>query len=243
MKRFCLLIVLVGLLGVPTAQAGGAPNFEMTEISPNPFYPLVRDGFKDEARVRYRPTQEMTFTARVRNPEGRMIRNVSLGQEGGWWHVWSWNGRTDEGDVVAREGRYEITLIGRADGQRIAKSRIVRVDTKTVRRWGSRTKRGVQTSYRDRKGNCQFWAYSGNLDLDCWGGDYALARWGLTLPRNTTKTGWSVRGRKGCCAEGVIQKDGWKATPRRMTIEVRVTRWSAYTVNRVKVTYQYLDRI
>jgi hypothetical protein len=110
-----------------------------------------------------------------------------------------------------------------------------------VHRWvgHSKERRGVDTSRRANRGSCHFSSLSGDLTLDCWGGRYALAKYTFGLPGDARDVHHSDRGSVGCCNFGGKISRSWNTTRNgNLAYLVRVTGWRAYTVRRVRVSYE-----
>ena len=63
-----------------------------------------------------------------------------------------------------------------------------------------------------------------------------MARYGFSLPSNATNVTWKAVGERGCCDNGLVQKTAWR-TGDHFDVQVRVTDWAMYTVDRATVTY------
>jgi hypothetical protein len=100
-------------------------------------------------------------------------------------------------------------------------------------RWKTKTRTGTNTSSRARSSGCYFDGYSGSLQLDCWGGSYAEARYRFSLPADARNVSRSISGSINCCRPGTASRR-WSGN----TAIVHVTNWRAYTVRRVTIDYQ-----
>lgn len=217
-------------------------------VSPSTFYPLVRDGHRDTTTMRYYLNQKASVTAIVtKNSTGNRVRRIELGTQFKGRHSWSWNGRNNNGDKV-RAGGYTITISGRnAESSRDSVSRRVTVDTATVTRRVTKKKWGDEGA-RATSGNCYATrdTYYGTTDLDCWGGNYAKASYGFTLPGNAYDVTWGMNGEKtggDVCCNGYISRDGTRTSSTHFRITATVTGWRAYEVWSARVTYSYKARI
>jgi FlgD Ig-like domain len=98
-------------------------NFELkprlvtiTSIRPNPFFPLVRDGYKDITTVRFHleassnPTIVQIFRANRRGECcGRRIRRQNLEDQAIGDRTYEWNGRRGDGTKV-RKGKFFVRI-------------------------------------------------------------------------------------------------------------------------------------
>lgn len=113
--------------------------------------------------------------------------------------------------------------------------------TDRVHQWVGRSKerRGVDTSRRAHRGDCRFNSLFGDLTIDCWGGRYGLAKYTFGLPGDARDVHHSERGSIGCCDLGGRISKNWNTTRNgNLAFLVRVTGWRAYTVRRVRVSYE-----
>jgi flagellar hook assembly protein FlgD len=219
---------------------------DRVSVSPETFYPRVRDGFRDTTRIRYRLSERAKVVATVVNRDGRIVRRAKLGYQAGHagWatgrHHWRWNGRNKAGAKVA-VGRYFVEITGRTvQGATRSVRRSVKVTTDVVTRRDSVIKAGVSTSSTDKTNDCYVERYlRPELQLDCWGGAYAEATYLFKIPRNAFDVRWGVSGYQGCCDEGTITKTATRVKPHLVRVHVKVTNWRQYTVRRVGVFYKH----
>lgn len=215
-------------------------GLEIRRVRPSTFYPTVRDGFKDSVDVTYWVSERADMSYVVRDRDGRKVAARSLGSRGGGVHSFRWNGRDDDGEPVDPD-RYRIEV--RADNGSITTARTtVTATSDVVSRRGYKEVRGTDTSRRAKRGNCFIRGYSGELTLDCWGGAFAHADYGFSVPSNAKNLRYEVRGSQGCCDRGRIDFSGRRVSARRYTVGVHVTYWRAYTVRKVELRYTYQVR-
>ena len=100
----------------------------------------------------------------------------------------------------------------------------------------SSTRSGTETSSRSRQGPCYLDGFYGELQLDCWGGRYAIAHYHFELPGDARSVDTGASGYLGCCSQGRVSKD-WSRSGNDWTYTVTVTGWRAYTVRRVHMDY------
>ena len=89
---------------------------KITSIAPNPFYPLVRDGFRDKTTVRFHleassdPTIVRIYRA-TRQGEccGKRIRQQNLQDQAIGNRTYEWNGRKGDGTMVS-PGKFFVRI-------------------------------------------------------------------------------------------------------------------------------------
>ena len=72
-------------------------------VSRDTFYPFVRDGYQDDVMFRWRQERGARASISVVNADGRTVRTATPYVYRGR-NNWSWNGKKDNGDLVARGG-------------------------------------------------------------------------------------------------------------------------------------------
>jgi hypothetical protein len=213
-------------------------------LSPATFYPYVREGFRDRARLAFSLNKEANLWVVVRNTRGNLVRRVDLG--GRSQGVWDWNGRTDGGSL-APVGRYRVTLEARALGELRRATREVRIGRGFRTRYDSKSFCGgcgpgiVETS-----GNCfiefdRF--YDGDIFLDCWGGNYAITTWVFRIPASAFNIRKSIRGEVMCCAPGEVASAGVRRNARTYVVAAGVSGYRAWDIRSVRIRYAYRVRI
>jgi hypothetical protein len=213
-------------------------------ISPARFYPYVRDGFRDRARIAFSLNKQAYTTITIRTLRGRTVRRVVLG----WVNSssWSWNGRNARGARVA-VGRYRVTVSVRARGETKKRMREVVV----ARGWRTRN---VSKSFCGACGpgivatapGCFVTAnYSrdGDVLLDCWGGEYAIVTWRFRVHPRAFNIRKSISGQVGCCAPGEVASAGERNGPRTYTVAAGVSDWRSWNIFSVRIRYSYRVRI
>lgn len=219
------------------------PTLTVLGVRPSPFYPTVRDGFRDTVTVRYRIDQRASVSYKVFNSDGRQIANNTAGRRSAGANSFTWNGRNNAGDPVTK-GRYriEVTATNNEGGSTTARPVAVVATTDVVTKRGSDYWRGTATDRRSKRGNCFFRGYDGELTLDCWAGNYARAEWDFRVPKTATNVRYRIYGHSNCCDRGSIKGSGKWASRTKITVGLTVTYWRSYTVRRVGITYQYKVR-
>lgn len=145
---------------------------------------------------------------------------------------------------VVQPGAYRAVLRSQA-GNHIRKDTVwVRVKTATVTRSASITKRGNHESSRGKSGNCHInqYSYSNELVLDCWGGNYALARYGFHIRPNAFDIRWGERGTVHCCSPGHIYRNAAR-NGNLVRVTITATDWRQYVIKKVWVSYKYRKQI
>ena len=171
---------------------------------------------------------------------------MDLGTRKGY--SWAWNGRKN-GGALAAAGYYNIKITGTttvAPASTKSVVRRVRLATGYTTQRVTKSRTGYNTSSAYRTSSCytSYYYYYDEVELDCWGGSYAKANYGFTIPSNAYNITRGVSGYQGCCnTSGVISKTGARPTSTYYRVSVKVTGWRKYTVKRVSVTYSYKRRI
>ncbi|HXV33880.1 MAG TPA: hypothetical protein VD769_07705 [Gaiellaceae bacterium] len=213
-------------------------------LSPARFYPYVRDGYRDRARLAFRLNKEANITFVVRTMRGRLVRRANLGFRADG--TWEWNGRKS-GGALASVGRYKVTLEARDHGELRKLTRQVVVA------------RGFRT-VRDAKSFCggcgpgqiaaapgcfiEFnWFSDGDIFLDCWGGEYAIATWVFRVPAKAFKITKTIGGTVRCCAPGEVASVGVRRNARTFVVAAGVSGFRAWEIRWVRIRYSYKVRI
>ncbi len=166
-------------------------------------------------------------------------RNGTDADNGGIW--WDWRGKSQSTGLPVHTGTFKATLTVTNDetGESDTAVRNLTAKSDTINKRVTKTHRGTQTSSRSHARSCYVtgdsWDHS--LNLDCWGGHHATARYGFSLPHNARRVSWSVRGSRGCCDNGRVTKTGKRTSAGHHRVVVKVTNWASYTVRRVSVSY------
>jgi hypothetical protein len=219
------------------------PGPKVTDLSASPdaFYPLVRDGYRDRATVGFRLSKNTEVALRVQR-DGRTVRSQRWGSLAAGRHTWTWNGRRNNGEKTL-PGRYKVLLTATDEfGNTDTASRMVEVATDVVTRRGIIERRGPDTSSRSRSGNCRFYTILRELSLDCWGGRHATAVYNYRVPRKAFDLRRFIYGEYGCCDRGRVTVSGTRTGPATYATTVRVTNWRSYTVEWADLHYKYKVR-
>ena len=222
---------------------------EVTNLaaSPETFYPLVRDRYRDTTTVSFKLTRPAAVAVRIRRTNGRVVRRVDLDRRRVGRHTWKWNGRDGGGDKLpAGSYRIQVSAADEHGGDDLAQLR-VRIATKKL----TKTKRLYKSGDRGRaatRGSCYVhWStYDGTATPDCWGGTYAQVTYRFKLPKSARSIRWRARGERtslDSCCRGTITKSGTRLGRRTFLVRVKVTQWRAWQVNAATVKYKYTKRI
>lgn len=224
-----------------------APALAMTNasISPNTIYTLVRDGYRDATTARYTLNVPAAVTALVTDSKGRTVKKSSFTQGSGR-RSWSWTGHTGTGRL-APVGAYRLRITAKAAGVTRTFSERVYVKTALVTRSSSKRKDGDAARFAT-SGNCYASrdTYDGIGELDCWGGKYAMASYGFSVPASAYSVSWSMPGERtgaDICCTGSITKSGTRTSRTSFRLRTKVTGWRAYDVWSARISYKYKKRI
>jgi hypothetical protein len=242
----------IALTAAPAQAAVTVPTITRFNHNPDTFYPTVRDGFRDTVTFtahaanlvdEFGDPVSQTWNINIYNADGHRVASTA-GTVREWRDIrWTWNTKNQRTGNPVPTGRYKAVLDvvndDNGDGDTMTSALWAKTDTVNKRITKSRT--GVQTSSRWRRGDCQV-TRDGWLDgpsslyLDCRGGKTG-ANYGFVLPRNATNVAWAMRGSHGFGWDGRIIKTGKRVTPTRFRVGVTVTGWEAYSIKRANVTY------
>jgi len=237
------------------------PNIDTFWADEPTFYPRIRDGYRDGANFVVwtdpivddaagwdeDPTIPQAWSIVIRNSSGYRVASHSDVTDGAddprWWvgGEWNWNGRNLAGNPVG-VGTFKATLTvtNTVTGEKDTATETLYA--RTAMTYPRVTRSRIGTSGRGTyTPSCSVDNYDNvdHLHLDCWGGRYALADYGFSLPRNAYNLSWSVTGSRGCCSNGLVIKKGVRTRPTHYNLRVKVTNWASYTVRDVTVTYTH----
>lgn len=212
--------------------------------TPGEFYPLVRDGYRDTTVTSFSLSRAATVTFTVRDSAGRVVnRRVTTMAAGS--RSWTWNGRDSDARVVS-PGTYRITVAAVDDRRHRSEVTVpVKVATKIVTAKGTATLAG-RAGARSASDGCHAVRWDATMELDCWGGRFAAARYSFAVPASTFQTTFAVAGfapSSDICCDGRITKAGSRPSKTSLAVVVKVTGWRAYTVRSVTGTWWYKKRL
>lgn len=225
------------------------PQVRNLSIGNSTFYPLVRDRYKDRAKIKFGSRLDSNVTISiVRKSTGRTVRTIT--RKGSTWRDWyqrrsiGWDGRNKNGNTVP-VGRYTAIVKSKLGGKTATARAPIWVDTGFRTRNVTKTKHGWYDSKDKTTAACYAWehTYPSGIWLNCWGGGYAEARYNFRLPSNATNVRYEVRGKHSCCDQGKLTRVGQRLNPTSYQVRVRVTYWRAYIVKKVLLRYRVRERI
>jgi hypothetical protein len=226
-----------------------APPVRISSVTQSPatFYPLVHDGYRDTTTTSFHLSRSAIVTARVLNSSGRTVvtRAVSYQPLAAGARSWAWNGRDNDGRRVAA-GTYRIRLTGEDSTAHVATvTSTATLATRLVSRTATGTVVGPEGT-RGASSGCSAARDDSAMELDCWGGTYARARYLFTVPASTYATSFKVRGyapTADICCDGRISKTSSRLSKTTLDVTAQVTGWRAYNVEQVTATWTYKKRI
>ncbi len=117
-----------------------APTISNLAGAPNPFYPRLRDGYKDNFIVTFNASENCTATVTIRNAKGAVVRSLSKRIAAGAGKI-VWDGKWSDGQVYAGDYTWRLTLKDNAGNTTTSSARsvkirfyeVIRVNASTVR--------------------------------------------------------------------------------------------------------------
>lgn len=221
----------------------GSLVLDHVTASPQTFYPLVRDGYRDSTRATYRVNQSARVIARVFNSSATKVLGVDLGVRSGS-QTWSWSGKKSDG-TYAVPGSYVVRFYATAGDLTKQAGVVVKIATSYTVVDTSKVVTGYQTYSHEFSPSCyvDYFYYYSTVDLDCWGGSYAIARYRFTIPANAYNVRYAVAGYHECCTNGDVYTTAARTSSTVYRVNVVATGWRSYVVERVRVGYTYRKRI
>jgi hypothetical protein len=208
------------------------------------FYPLIHDGYRDNARLTWNISTRATDTVRVISSSGHVVRSASLGEQSAGRHSWSWNGRTGSGAIV-KTGTYRMQLTTKDALQKRTGTARVTVATgwRTLRvnkfHWGS------DASSASASGACSASPddYDGTMTLDCWGSGSASASYRFAIPSGAYNFDWSLPTSQGCCYQGSFSKSGTRTSSTSYVVKMYVDYWREAYIDSASLSYSYEKKV
>jgi hypothetical protein len=116
------------------------PVISYVSGAPSPFYPRLREGYKDNFYVRFRSSETVVATVVIRNSLGKVVKTISKSVAAGSNYI-VWNGKDSSGAVRAGTYRWSVYLKDRAGNVSATRGgttyirfyELVRVNASTVR--------------------------------------------------------------------------------------------------------------
>lgn len=213
-------------------------------LSPETFYPLVRDSYRDKVRLTVTFNQRASVLVAIRNSAGKAVRSYTTSFPRGR-RVIEWNGRTNSGNA-APVGRYAIHVRAtNGSGSTATTVRRTTIATALVTREGAQRRYGADGA-GSTSGSCYIADDGASAELDCWGGRYAKLTMSFAIPSNAYDFSWGVSGEyssSDICCTGGVKRAGTRPSSNRFRVSVTVTGWRAYLVHSSVVKYKYKKRI
>lgn len=113
-----------------------APRLTMVSVGSNPFYPRLRDGYRDNYSVRFRSSEPATAKLTIKNSRGKTIRTLSKKVPAGTSRV-TWNGKNSSGAVKAGTYRWYLTLTDTPGNRSVTRSGTTAIRTYQIKRLSS----------------------------------------------------------------------------------------------------------
>lgn len=220
------------------------PEIRKFTASPTTFFPTVRDGYRDGVsftgwsnEIETRDWPEQSWNITIRNANGVKVAERS-GMYPDWDGAhWDWKGKDLNGNPV-KVGTYKatFTVTNTMTGEEDTATLTLTATSDTIYRKVERSHTGVQTSSRSRSSHCYIYAWDSNtLALDCWGGNYAIARYGFSVPSKARDIRFAVTSSRD--GDGTVRSAGWR-TGDHVDVAVKATGYAIAWVDRVSISYK-----
>lgn len=229
-----------------TVEAPPPPPLKLSHVrvTREIFYPVVHDGYKDSTTINWALNREARVNVNVRH-RGHIVRHTGGADDerAGRWY-WTWNGRKDNG-VKARPGRYFVHVVARAGGVVKRQIREVTVATgyrrekTTLAKWGY----GTSSTHHTKYCGVDFDSYENTVQLSCFIGGSADAKYRFALRRGAYDIRWTVYGDVVSGNKRNLRLPGQRVDSRHFLATVEVVRDLSYVVNEVDLTYWRKVRI
>jgi hypothetical protein len=87
------------------------PKITKVSLSPNPFFPIKRDGYKDNLYIKFRLSERSTLKLILENSRGTLLgTRAQSGRAGANTLIWNGRLNTSTGSIVMKEGTYYIRI-------------------------------------------------------------------------------------------------------------------------------------
>lgn len=90
------------------------------------FYPRLRDGYRDNLKVKFKVNEAGTAKLTIKNSKGKVVRTITKSFSKGT-HTIKWNGQYTGGDVKAGKFKYKLTFTDKAGNSSSTSYRTVRI--------------------------------------------------------------------------------------------------------------------
>lgn len=225
----------------------------ITGATPNPFLPLIDDGYKDQTKILFTLAGGADAEARVYRANsngnccGSLVRNetVDPGGSPAGANDWIWDGRNNNDDE-AGVGTYYVKIWADDGTLPPAISKPFKVVlARTYRATATKTKAG--TSYHHtsesalvRGGDCFVHAQGGYLQVDCHGGKMTVFyRWGLGSAQRIEKASFVIDNANNECGTN-RRKTGYTKHESFLTVTDAVSGITSCRIVTAKITYSFL---
>jgi hypothetical protein len=239
------------LQGSPESFELLPPLASVTRISPNPFLPLIDDGYKDTTTVTFRLLDSADAQARVFRAKsngnccGNLVRDEGLGHPSAGSDTWVWDGRNNNGDE-AGVGRYYVKIWA-SDGTvspSVSKPKRVTL-ARSYRTTAMKTKPGTAYHHTTesalvRGGDCFLHNQGSFLQIDCHGGRMTVYyRWGLGSGQRIEAASFVMDDPNNECGPA-RRSTGHSTHDSFITVTDTVSGITSCHVVTAKITYSYL---
>lgn len=214
------------------------------------FFPVVRDGWRDEARFRWRVDDffaEWRAVVRVVDRAGTVVEQRRLRRNP---VRFTWDGTADGDPVAPGDYTAEVALDMQTPDpltRRWVRQDLafpVRVATKTVERLETtviRPARHDAVAF-DLHGRCFYRReVPGSLMVNCHPVGRLTATVTVPVPEGATVASYSHSGRRLCCAPGNV-RETWTQPDDTLRLAIRVTGDRRYRLWALRVTFAFQDR-
>lgn len=224
----------------------------ITGATPNPFFPWIDDGYRDDTNVRFDLAAEAQAEARVFRPNsagrccGALVRTDDLGSPTAGDNTWTWDGR-DGGGANLPKGNYFVKI--RADDgvvapalsgpKKIAIARTFR-DTKTASKAAIAYHHVGPDTPLIAAGSCRVYEYDGVLRILCQTAKVSVYwRWGLSADERIEKASFVIDNPTSGCPRS-IRSFGHTKHESSFNVKDDVSGISASCrVSTARITYSY----
>jgi hypothetical protein len=224
----------------------------ITGATPNPFFPWIDDGYKDNANIAFDLAADAQAEGRVYRPNsvgkccGALLRTDDLGNLTAGSNNWIWDGR-DGGGLNLAKGNYFVRI--RADDGAVAPalSKATKIAiARTYRATKSTSKAAIAYHHVGpdspliAAGSCRVYVYAGVLRILCQTAKVTVYwRWGLADNERIEKASFVIDNPTSGCPRS-IRSFGHTDHGSSMTVKDDVAGISASCrVSTAKITYSY----
>lgn len=214
-------------------------------VTPSRFFPLVREGFRDDAVVGFTLNQWTWSSVRIRNAQGRPVYFSGLSQRPPGPNTVAWNGRSRTQRPVPA-GTYTVEVNAHTAGNpRTTISRTVRVGSLVRTHRDTDLRSGDRLTGLRTTPGCSVTRNESarTATLTCRKARFAQAWYRFSLPANAFRVTSAVVGESRCCPGGTVTRQLERTGPGTYRVGVRVTGRRGYTVEQVRIRYSWRQRL